>query len=46
VKYVVAVLGAAFVVGLGRILAGRSLKRAAAAHLESQGAHPEPDAKS
>jgi YjbE family integral membrane protein len=45
-KYVVAVLGAAFVVGLGRILAGRSLKRAAAAHLESQGAHPEPDAKS
>jgi YjbE family integral membrane protein len=45
-KYVVAVVGAAFVVGLGRILAGRSLRRAAAAHLASQGAHPEPHAKS
>ena len=39
-KYVVAVLGAIFVVGLGRILAGRSLKRATADHLEHQGAHP------
>jgi YjbE family integral membrane protein len=45
-KYVVAVLGAVFVVGLGRILAGRSLKSAAAEHLESQGAHPDPVAKS
>jgi YjbE family integral membrane protein len=41
VKYVVAVAGAIFVVGLGRILAGRSLKAAAAEHLESQGAHPD-----
>jgi YjbE family integral membrane protein len=32
-KYVVAVIGAAFVVGLGRILAGRSLKKSAAEHL-------------
>ena len=45
VKYVVAVIGAIFVVGLGRILAGRSLKAAAAEHLESQGAHPDPAAK-
>ena len=45
VKYVVASIGAIFVVGLGRILAGRSLKRAAAEHLESQGAHPDPAAK-
>jgi YjbE family integral membrane protein len=44
-KYVVAVLGAIFVVGLGRILAGRTLKAAAAEHLESQGAHPDPHAK-
>jgi YjbE family integral membrane protein len=42
IKYVVAVLGAVFVVGLGRILAGRTLKQATAEHLESQGAHPEP----
>jgi len=46
VKYIVASLGAIFVVGLGRILAGRSLKAAAAVHLESQGAHPDPAAKS
>jgi YjbE family integral membrane protein len=45
VKYVVAAIGAIFVVGLGRILAGRSLKSAAAEHLESQGAHPAPAAK-
>ena len=44
-KYVIAAIGAIFVVGLGRILAGRSLKRAAAEHLESQGAHPDPAAK-
>jgi YjbE family integral membrane protein len=45
VKYVVAAIGAIFVVGLGRILAGRGLKAAAAEHLESQGAHPDPAAK-
>jgi YjbE family integral membrane protein len=44
-KYVVAAIGAIFVIGLGRILAGRSLKAAAAEHLESQGAHPDPAAK-
>jgi len=44
-KYVIAAIGAIFVVGLGRILAGRSLKRAAAEHLKSQGAHPDPAAK-
>ncbi|APV49849.1 hypothetical protein BWI17_09250 [Betaproteobacteria bacterium GR16-43] len=41
VKYIVAAAGAIFVVGLGRFLAGRNLKEAAAEHLESQGAHPE-----
>jgi YjbE family integral membrane protein len=45
VKYVIATLGAIFVIGAGRILAGRTLKRAAAEHLESQGAHPDPAAK-
>jgi YjbE family integral membrane protein len=45
VKYVIAALGAIFVIGVGRILAGRTLKRAAAEHLESQGAHPDPAAK-
>jgi YjbE family integral membrane protein len=40
IKYVAGAIGAAFVVILGRILAGRSLQRAAAEHLESQGAHP------
>jgi YjbE family integral membrane protein len=45
-KYVAAVIGAIFVVGLGRILAGRSLDKSAAEHLEHQGAHPAPDAKS
>jgi YjbE family integral membrane protein len=39
-KYAVAAAGAIFVVGLGRILAGRSLGRATADHLEHQGAHP------
>ena len=39
-KYVVAVLGAIFVVGMGRILAGRTLRKSAAARLEKQGAHP------
>jgi len=45
VKYVVAIIGVIFVVGLGRILAGRCLKSAAAEHLESQGANPDPAAK-
>jgi YjbE family integral membrane protein len=40
IKYVAGAIGAAFVVILGRILAGRSLQRSAAEHLESQGAHP------
>jgi predicted tellurium resistance membrane protein TerC len=44
-KYVVATVGAIFVVGLGRILAAKSLKQAAADHLEHQGAHPAPAAK-
>jgi YjbE family integral membrane protein len=39
-KYVLAVAGAIFVVGLGRILSGRTLKQATADHLEHQGAHP------
>ena len=39
-KYVLATAGAIFVVGLGRILAGRSLKQSTADHLEHQGAHP------
>jgi len=39
-KYVLAVAGAIFVVGLGRILSGRTLKQASADHLEHQGAHP------
>ena len=39
-KYVLAVAGAIFVVGLGRNLSGRSLKQATADHLEHQGAHP------
>ncbi|QJR16241.1 TerC family protein [Usitatibacter palustris] len=46
IKYVAGAIGAIFVVGLGRILAGRSLKAASAVHLESQGAHVAPEAKS
>jgi YjbE family integral membrane protein len=45
-KYLAAAAGAAFVVGLGRYLAGESLKKAAAEHLEHMGAHPDPAAKS
>jgi YjbE family integral membrane protein len=41
VKYVIALLGAAFVVLLGRYLAGESLKKSATEHLEHMGAHPE-----
>ena len=44
-KYVAAAIGAVFVVGLGRILAGRSLRQSTAEHLEHQGAHPDPAAK-
>jgi len=44
-KYVVAVVCAVFVVALGRILAAKSLKRAAPDHLEHQGAHPAPAEK-
>jgi YjbE family integral membrane protein len=39
-KYAAAVAGAIFVVGVGRIIAGRSLKKSAADNLEHQGAHP------
>jgi len=38
-KYVVASIGAAFVVGLGRILAGRSLEKSAAEHVRNLEAH-------
>jgi hypothetical protein len=37
-KYVVAAIGAIFVVGLGRILSRRTLAKASADHLEHQGA--------
>jgi YjbE family integral membrane protein len=43
-KYVVAAVGAIFVVGLGRILAGRSAERSPE-HLEHQGVHPQPEVK-
>ena len=41
VKYVIAIIGAAFVVLLGRYFAGKSLKEASAEHLEHLGAHPD-----
>ena len=44
-KYVIAVLGAAFVVVLGRHLAGKELRKSTAEHLEHMGAHPDPAAK-
>jgi YjbE family integral membrane protein len=44
-KYVIAMVGAAFVVVLGRHLAGKSLKKSAAEHLEHMGGHPEPAPK-
>jgi YjbE family integral membrane protein len=44
-KYVIAVIGAAFVVMLGRYLAGKELKKSTAEHLEHMGAHPDPAAK-
>lgn len=40
-KYVAAAIGAVFVVVVGRIMAGESLKRAATEHLEHLGAHPD-----
>ena len=40
IKYVIAIIGAAFVVLLGRYFAGKSLKQASAEHLEHLGAHP------
>jgi len=42
VKYVIAVLGAAFVIVVGRYFAGESLKKSASEHLEHMGAHPNP----
>jgi YjbE family integral membrane protein len=44
-KYAAGVLGAIFVVGLGRYFAGESLKKSAVEHLEHMGAHPEHEAK-
>jgi YjbE family integral membrane protein len=44
-KYVVAAIGAAFVVGLGRILAGKSLQKSAEENLEHMGGHPEHPSK-
>lgn len=44
-KYVIAALGAAFVVGLGRYLAGKSLAKSTSEHLQHMGAHPEGEAK-
>jgi YjbE family integral membrane protein len=40
-KYVIAIAGAAFVILLGRFLAGRSLEKSTSEHLENMGAHPE-----
>jgi YjbE family integral membrane protein len=40
-KYVVAIAGAAFVVGLGRYFSGKTLRKGAAEHLEDLGAHPQ-----
>jgi hypothetical protein len=44
-KYVIAVIGAAFVLGVGRYMAGKTLRKATAEHIEHLGAHPEPAAK-
>jgi len=44
-KYVIAVIGAAFVVMLGRYMAGKQLRTSTAEHLEHMGAHPDPAAK-
>jgi YjbE family integral membrane protein len=44
-KYVIAAVGAAFVILMGRYFAGKSLKRATAEHLEHMGAEPNAAAK-
>ena len=44
-KYVIAAIGAAFVIVLGRYLAGKELRKSTAEHLEHMGAHPDPAAK-
>ncbi|HEY0664126.1 MAG TPA: TerC family protein, partial [Thiobacillaceae bacterium] len=44
-KYVIAAVGAAFVILMGRYFAGKSLKRATAEHLEHMGAEPDAAAK-
>ena len=45
VKYVIAIIGAAFVVLLGRYFAGKSLKEASAEQLEHLRPHPDHDPK-
>jgi YjbE family integral membrane protein len=45
IKYVVAGIGAAFVIGLGRYLAREPLQKSAEEHLEHLGAHPDHSAK-
>ena len=44
-KYVIAAIGAAFVIVVGRYMAGESLKKSTAEHLEHMGGHPDPAAK-
>jgi YjbE family integral membrane protein len=44
-KYVIAAVGAAFVVFVGRYMAGEALKKSNVEHLESLGARPSPAAK-
>jgi YjbE family integral membrane protein len=46
VKYLAGAIGAIFVVGLGRVLAGRGQAAQDAQHLQHQGVHPDPAAKS
>ena len=41
IKYVCGAIGAIFVVAVGRMIAGKSLKRASAEHIEHLGAHPD-----
>ena len=45
-KYVIALAGAAFVVGLGRFFAGKTLRKSAGEHLEHMGAHPDAESQS
>ncbi|HUP96470.1 MAG TPA: TerC family protein [Usitatibacter sp.] len=44
-KYVIALIGAAFVILVGRYMAGKSLEKSSAEHLQRMGAHPDPAAK-